>query len=248
MKPTFLFPILVCVASVGLIGWRVHAVHSRTARHFEIVEDLSLSHADGCASLLGLAKHVLLSDGVSSDSMLTVVALGDQASANEPRQLGRFPIPFARRAMEGRSAKLRREETVLQDIFGKCKAAHRTTISPIFLAVKEAIADLRAQGCNERAHCKLSVDSDLEENVELSIKREIEKPDNRKYKLPTPINNSGVRILFCGSAVTVGRMATSATKTNQWLSRNPDGEDRLRRVWSSLFTDPETISFEPYCP
>ncbi len=101
---------------------------------------------------------------------LTVLVLGDEATANEPWQLGRYFIPATRKVLEGRTANLKRQEAVLHDIWNKCQTIRRTTVSPIYLGVTQGVADLRAHGCKWTSSCQVLVDSDLEENVERSIK------------------------------------------------------------------------------
>jgi hypothetical protein len=32
------------------------------------------------------------------------------------------------------------------------------------------------------------------------------------------------------------------------VPRDPGHEDRMQKVWRSLFTQPELVKFEPYCP
>ena len=248
MRKNILYAILFCGATAGLVGWRTHALRNHDTPHFEIVEDLSLSHSGGCESLLGIAERVLGSNGVSSNSTLTVLVIGDESTANEPWELGRYSIPRTQKALEGRAATVRRQQTMLSDIRKKCEAPPRTTISPIFLGVRQAIADLRAQGCKETSHCEMFVDSDLEENVELSIKRSLQSADYSKHHLPLSVDNSGISVKLCGIAVTTGHISPSGREVNGTLSRNGSREDSLRRIWLSLFTEPDLVAFEPYCP
>jgi len=249
MKTGILCTILFCSASVGFVFWRVHAVRAQPTPHFAIVEDPSLSHPKGCEAVLGLAEQALRTEGVSSGSTLTVLVIGDQATANEPWQLGRYDIPKTRKVLEGRSANLRRQQDVLRDIRTKCETVRRTTISPIFLGVTQAIADLRAHGCKETSQCWILVDSDLEENVEISIKEAISRARSTKLGLPPLLDNQGIEMSFCGLAVTAGRIANLAGREIQRaLPRNSGRDDRLRQVWRSLFTQPDHLNFEPYCP
>lgn len=249
MKTDILCTILFCSASVGFVAWRVHAVRAQDAQYFALVEDRSMSHEEGCESLLGLAEQALRTEGVSSSSILTVLVIGDEATANEPWQLGRYSIPRARKVLEGRTANLRRQQDVLHDIWNKCQTVRRTTISPIFLGVKQAIADLRAQGCSGTSHCELFVDSNLEENVETSIKKSLNNPSGGTRLLPPPINNDGIDVAFCGLAVTAGHIVDpSGKEIRKAPPRNSGRDDRLRQTWLRLFTRPETVRFEPYCP
>jgi len=249
MKTATLCTILLCVASAGFIGWRIHALRNNETPHFGIVEDASASHGVGCESLVGLAEQALQSDGVAPGSTLSVLVLGDQSTANEPWRIGAYPIPTIRKVLEGRSEISRRRGEILAELQNKCQLLRRTTISPIFLGMKQAVADLRAHGCNMAAHCRLFVDSDLEENVEPTLKRAFNNPSGGTSILSAPMNNDGIDITFCGLAVTVGRIVDpSGREIRKGLPRSSVREDRLREIWLSLFTKPELVRFEPYCP
>jgi hypothetical protein len=248
MNKRLLYVFFACGASLGFVGWRVHAVKTQVTPHFEIVEDFSLSHAQGCDSLVGLAERVLNTQSVSRNSTLTVLAVGDQTTADEPWRLARYSIPTDDKVLEGRAEKLRRQQDILRDLRNRCRAARRTTISPIFLGVKQAVADLRAQGCKPNSRCELFVDSDLEENVEPSIKKSLNAGDDRHFSLPA-IDNAGIDVTFCGLAVRAGRIVEpSGREIRRAFSPISGHEDRLPEIWQSLFTRKEAVRFEPYCP
>jgi hypothetical protein len=65
--------------------------------------------------------------------------------------------------------------------------------------------------------------------------------------LRTPIANNGVGVTFCGLAVTTHGALDRAHPARP-ASLDPDREDRLQRTWRSLFTAPELVNFEPFCP
>jgi hypothetical protein len=218
------------------VGWRVHASRTRPIAHFDIVKDPSRSVTDGCETLAGLAESIFASGGISAKSTLNVLVVGDVATANEPKLLASYLIPFSTKVVEGRNANRHRQTYLIKDLVARCQAMPRTDTSPIFLTVKQAIADLRGRGCNAASHCELFVDSDLEENVELGIKSRLNAIDSKK-PLPATLDNSGIAISFCGLAATSGRIA-----------RDPHREDRLKVTWRSLFLAQDLVSFKPYCP
>lgn len=249
MRSGILCVVLFFAAAAGFVAWRVHAMKTQLTPHFAIVEDRSLSHGEGCNSLLGLTEQVLRTERATANSTLTVLVIGNKASANEPWQLGRYSVPRTRKVLEGRAADRRRQHEILRDIESKCQAVRRTKISPIFLGVKRAIADLNAQGCNEKSHCELLVDSDLEENVETSIKMNLTNRDDDKLKVTSPLRNEGIAVTFCGLAVTAGRIVDPSGGGNSKMSpRNTGREDRLLEIWLTLFTRSKAVSFQPYCP
>jgi len=249
MNKIILCAILGCGACLGFIGWRVHAIKNQVTPQFEIVEDFSLSHAKGCDSLDGLAERALNTEEVAQHSTVTVLVLGDQKTADEPWQLARYSLPTDDRVLEGRAAKRRRQQDLLADLRNKCQAVRRTTVSPIFLGVKQAVADLRARRCSSTSRCELFVDSDLEENVEASVKKRLNGPSDMKSAPVPAIDNEGIKITFCGLAITTGLAADrGGTKRRRTSPGDASRSDRLRDVWSSLLTEPSSLEFEPYCP
>jgi hypothetical protein len=237
---------ILCAA---FIGWRVHVLANYSAPQDDIVLDRSFSHPGGCESLVGLAEQAAHADGISRNSTITVIVLGDATTANEPWQLGRYPIPVTRKVLEGKTSNQQRWKTLLTDIQHKCGAIRRTNSSPIFMGVKQAVADLHARGCKENSHCQVFVDTDLEENVETSIRESLNRTHKSRPSLPAPLDNNGIEVSFCGLAVTTGRITTlSEREARTILPRDPGRDDQLKEVWRSLLTHPEHVRFEPYCP
>jgi len=250
VKTGILWVVLFCVGSTGFVLWRVHAVRNHETPHFEIVEDPSASHWDGkCESLIGLTKQVLQTNDAASGSTLTILALGDKSTANEPRRIGAYPIPTLRKVLEGKSGRLRYQQEILRDVSDKCQHLRRTTISPIFLGVTQGIADLRARGCKPTSHCKLFSDSDGKENAEPSIRKILETSDGQKHTSLPQIDNTGIEVVLCGVAVTDGRISDLAEKGGRkFVTGDSDRVHRMQEVWQSLFTEPTAVRFEPYCP
>jgi len=116
------------------------------------------------------------------------------------------------------------------------------------MGVKQAVADLRSEGCAEGSHCKLRVNSDLDENVEAGIKSRLIGARKRS-PLPMPLDNDGIDVTFCGYAATAGRIVDrTGREVRRFAGRNPAHEDRMQQTWLSIFTNPERVKFEPYCP
>jgi hypothetical protein len=192
---------------------------------------------------------VLETNGAASDSTLTILVLGDQSTADEPWRLESYSIPTVKKVLEGKSKKIRQQQQILRDISGKCQTLRRTTISPIFLGVTQAVADLHARGCKTTSHCQLFVDSDLEENVEPAIRKAILKDDGLKHISLSPVDNTGIGVIFCGVAVTDGRIRDRAENApRQFITRDSGRVKRTQEIWRSLFAEPGTVRFEPYCP
>ena len=127
MTKAVLSIILCGILCAGFVGWRVHVHANQVPIHVEIVLDPSLSHSEGCESLVGLAEQSFRADGLSRDSTLTVLVLGDASTANEPWQLGRYAVPVTSKVLEGKTANMRREAGLLSDIQRKCETVRRTS-------------------------------------------------------------------------------------------------------------------------
>jgi len=249
MKHPFVILISACIASVSFVGWRMRAMRNHTVNHFELVQDPSRSFTGGCTSIVGAAGAVLRDPDASADSTLTVLALGDRSTANEPRRLATYIIPTARQVIEGRRAAVERKERILQDLRVRCESVRPTLVSPVYLGVKQAVADLRAEGCREGAHCGLWVSTDLEENVVRTIEDRINRTGDQRDPLPARLDNSGVTVTFCGFAQTAGRLVGPfGREIRSVVARDPHRDDRLQAAWQSLFARPELVRFQPYCP
>jgi len=236
-------------ASVGFVAWRVHDMHHRIICNIGIVADPSASHPGGCSSLQGIAEEILGGHPMPAGSWLAVLAIGEESTSNEPRLLARYPIPVNRRIMEGPTTSLKRKQQILDDLKLRCGELHPTMVSPIFQGVSQGLAELRGLGCANDSDCKLWVDSDLEENTVSTIKTVLEHPDSKRLGLPTRLENEGIHVAFCGLAVTAGRIiGPSGREVRKARPRDPSHDDNLRRTWAALFTKPELVTFDPYCP
>ncbi len=249
MKKQTLISIVLLFLSIAFVGWRVHTARTLKINHAVLVADPSLSHPEACLAAAGLAERIIHMDNFTSGSILTALALGDESSANEPWRFAQYRIPKSYKAIEGRAANLRRQQELVKDLQKRCESIHRTMISPIFLGLKQGIAHLRSLGCIENFNCNLYLISDGEENVEPSIKHALKGITGRSQSLPVPLDNRGIRVVFCGLAVTAGRIVDPSGRQIRKVRAHDAGrDDRLQRTWKSLFTEPGLVMFEPYCP
>jgi hypothetical protein len=248
MSKASLLVLLACIGAAAFVGWRVHAMSGATVNHFAILEDPSMSYTGECEAAIGSAEEVLRSPGASPRSKLIFLALGDDLTANEPRELGKYDLPISRKVIEGGKAKKSKQAAFLEKIARACRSVSPTAISPIFLGVKQALADLKAAGCAKGSGCKLWVNSDLEENVEPSIRSRLSRAGGRG-PLPAALDNEGIDVTFCGYASTAGRVLDpTGSEIRRFGARNAEREDRMQNVWRSLFVNAERVTFEPYCP
>ena len=249
MKGSVAVVILAVAISCAFVAWRVEASRNQHVNQYAILGDPSMSYTAECESIAGAAAQVFHRSSLSAQSTLTVLVLGDRTSADEPREMANYQIPTSRKAIEGGTTTARRQQHVLNDILSRCKTTPQTSISPIFLGVKQALADLRGRGCSLGSQCELWVASDLEENVEPGIKSRLANPRDTKYHLPAVLDNGGIAVIFCGLASTSGRIPGREGRGEVSLPiRNPGHDDQIRSIWTSLFKDHQALRFEPYCP
>lgn len=238
---------LVFAGMATFVVWRVSAVAHQTVDHYGVVHDSSDSFTGGCLAVVAAAEQVNSQPNSSATSTFTVVTLGDDSTANEPRLLATYSIPRTRQVIEGLHADARHQQEMYKDIWNKCISVEPVSASPIFFAVKQSVAFLQAKGCAEHSHCALSVHSDLEENVERAIRERI-RTGGTAIVLPDPIDNRGIALSFCGLAETAGlKRGSSRHQVRETALRDPGREDRIRQTWRSLFTNPEIVAFSPYC-
>jgi hypothetical protein len=196
---------------------------------------------------VGLAEQIVQKEPATSKSQVTILIVGDRTTANEPLPLAKYPIPRTRKAIEGRAAGLHRQQDLLADLLQRCHGVRSTTVSPIFFGIVEALADLRAQGCRQTSGCRLYVDSDGEENVNLGIRQALSGTQKAHQALPDSADNGGIEVDFCGLAVS-GTGITDSSHVTSTVVHDTVREDRLQRTWRLLFTEPALVSFEPFCP
>ena len=86
---------------------------------------------------------------------------------------------------------------------------------------------------------------DLEENAVSAIKTILENPESKRQALPVPLDNEGIRVTFCGLAVTAGHIiGPSGNEIRKARPRNPGHDDNLRRILAVLFTKPDLVTFD----
>lgn len=244
---TILVGASICGSLLGFVAWRVHATRTQPVPQYEIVEDRSGSHPHGCSSLLGLAERVVQDEPAASRSQLTVLITGDGTTGNEPLRLAKYAIPKTRKAIEGRAAALRRQRELLADLSQKCESVRRTNVSPVFMAIVEALADLHAQGCKQNSGCRLYIDSDGEENVNKSMRDALRGTMRGGQTLHNSLDNSDLQVTFCGLAVTNTEIVNPGSPPGAMLD-DPGRKRRSQDTWLSLFASPQLVKFEPYCP
>lgn len=235
---------LSCGATVGFFSWRHGAALHPIVQSVSIV-DRSLSVTNVEPAIVALGRRALELPGTGKGSALTVMTTGDTATADEPVLVARYEVPISRRALEGKRAVELRKEDILTALSARLNKLSRTERSPIFLAVKRGVEQLRGTGCVSQSTCYLFVKTDGEELVEPGVKNALRGlPHN---SLPDPLRNEGIKVVFCGLSETAGNTTEGGGRRQYTKIRDTKRVDRLREVWRRLFTEADLVSFEPYC-
>lgn len=215
--------------------------------HHAVVVDSSESFGSRCEDVQRITHQIAENAPASRGSDLAVLLTGDRSTANEPRLLGVVAIPFARRVIEGRRAVARQKEDLEAKVRDLCLESKTTNLSPLFMAAKRGLEHLRGSGCKGPSKCEMYFATDGEENVEARIKHAIEDDAAGFDSLPEPLENDGIDITVCGFSETRGTPVDGHGEKR--LTKPHDGRrvDRLRNVWSRLFTQPERVKFMPFC-
>jgi hypothetical protein len=242
--------IAVCTALLLAVGlWRYKAVGKSQAAHGVIVRDRSDSVIKGCDCTSALVRRALAATQIVAGSTIAVMATGDGTTANESILIKSFDVPVRRQVLEGRGAASQQQAKLIEDVKAQCEKLSQTNVSPIYVAIKNAIEYLRSKGCGPGSNCFVYAQTDLLETGDARLKAALNQETVNKQLLPAPINNDGIDVVIVGLAETTGDSAVSNSKGRSLTaSRNSDKADRIRAIGLQLFTNPERVTFEPFCP
>lgn len=240
--------VLGLCAMTGFGYWRYQVgAQGRPVAQFEFIQDPSDSIPTDCGRTVGLVDRALAMSETGEGSSVSLFALGDETTANEPRWLGQFEVPVIRRVIEGQRAATRARQELLANVKSRCAEVKQTRKSPIFEGLKRGVEHLQSVGAAADSRY-LFIQTDGEETENMLIKQALNGSSQAKFRLPSPIRNKGIHVTFCGLAETIGTTTDSDKRLHHKSKQRDDQRaDRLREVWAKLFTNPELVSFEPYC-
>ena len=232
----------VIFVAAAFFAWRIYEVrHAPPPPYVGFVRDSSGSDAVSCAAVRSLAMGLFDLPGIRRGSKAALITTGDKHNAYEGKLAGVFDIPFTTLVMEGKEATRRRQQQFGDAIQQACEATPQTGQSPIFAAVKSGIEHLRANGCGKTSSCALFVVTDGDENVDGLLRSALNGSKTSLGKIRGIIVNDGIKVNFCGFAQT--RVTPVAHRSQRGTSA-----DRLKEVWTALFTAPALVGTAPYCP
>jgi hypothetical protein len=195
--------------------------------HLAMVKDNSTSQNTDCAALPALVKETLSGMHIGKHSRLAFFTLGSPQSSWEPVMALDGPAPRKGGSMFSGDA--------LSKLEHACASAPQVPGSSIFRAVAVSLDHLHGEGCGQALPCTLLVQSDAEENVTRRFYHAAPGGAGKAATAP-PLNNEGVRVLWCGYASTEG-------------GGDPRGDatDALIAKWRASFTNTAAVTFRPFC-
>ncbi|MFA4973891.1 MAG: hypothetical protein WC683_14865 [bacterium] len=197
----------------------------------------------------GLVEAALAIPNARKGSKVFVMSTGNQSTAMEPMPITSFEIPMTNRVMEGRDALDESRRELLARVVGEYrKGAVETKVSPIFLSVKRGLDQLHANGCVPGGRCQCRIRSDADETQETWLREAIRSGKIPKGPLPVRLDNRGIRVVWCGLSETRGMVVTKKGRLSLTGKRNGASTEHLQLVWRQIFTDPDNVSFAPFCP
>jgi hypothetical protein len=173
--------------------------------------------------------------------------MGKSALAPEPRPVFAAEMPVLKRDVYGeeiaQQEHLKATAALLAKVRQTCEAKDGASDSPILRLVQRGVEHLR-QSCTPTALCHLLVKTDLiEENGDRRLTAAIAraaKDDDVALpaELAGSIDNAGIHVRFCGLAEVAPRRPGTPAQAPS---------DVLKRLWTGVFTNPDMVSFEPFC-
>lgn len=238
--------ILAVVAIGAFISWR-NSVPALRPGHVAMLVDPSDSRQRVCGQVGEIAQRQMNDSAMGRGSTITLFSTGGPESANEPVQRGTFTLPDTRATMGGPGAITAKQQQLVESITARCMEIPETTASPVFQGVKRVIEFLQEQDHRPNAHLAIYALTDGEETEVKEIKAAFDQPPGSVAAIPQ-INNERVEVQICGVAETIGTVATPGGKREtKTRTRDPQRADREREVWKQAFSQPGTVSINPYC-
>lgn len=207
---------------------------------FALLIDYSDSRTINCGAIDATLQEIMSSPNLMTNSYLYFFSTGDDKSSDEPVLLGKYQIPVNIKVLEGKS----KNEGEIQEFIGKiktrCEQEPIKKRSPILLGIKRVIENLRINGCDTKAGCRIFVQTDGQELSETTVKKSLTGKNDKISETQVLIPNNGINIKVCGFA----QVIESKSQKNRHDFRTTD---KTIAVWKQIFTEPNSILFQPHC-
>lgn len=238
--------ILMVAGIAAFVAWR-NSVPPLRPGYVAILVDPSDSRQRVCGQVGVIAQRQMNNSAMRRGSTITLFSTGGPASANEPVQHGTFVLPDTRATMGGPEAIATKQQELITSVTSRCMEISETTASPLFQGLKRVVEFLQEQDSRPNAHLTVYALTDGEETEVKEIKKAFDQPKGSAVAIPQ-IDNAGVNVQICGVAETIGTVATAGGKQEtKTRPRDPQRADREREVWEHAFSQPASVSINPYC-
>jgi hypothetical protein len=225
---------------VTALVWTLANRERPKSAQFALLIDYSDSRTINCGAIDGIMQEIMSSPNLITNSNLYFFSTGDDKSSDEPVLLGKYKIPVNIKVLEGQSKAERGIQEFISKIKTRCEQEPIKKRSPILLGLKRVIENLRINGCDDKAGCKVFVQTDGQELSEPTVKQSLtaEAASNSKTQISIP--NNGINIKICG-------FAQVSETTKQKNRHNIQTADKTMAVWKQIFTEPNSVLFPPHC-
>ena len=245
---TIIVPVLGIAAAAGAVAW--HYMTLRPPTQAAVFNDPSLSNKANCGGLTeSLSTAIMKLGGIREGSTFSMLTMGKDPRNAEPDLDFVMPIPLPPDQVYNRTKQQHVYEEELAALTGRvqssCEEAVAGTHSPIYALVKRGIAHLRSPeiGCGPEGLCYALIKTDLQDDADPRLNAVLDKAARNPgepvpAELAASLDNAGISLDFCG---------TSEVRTRPATGTPVPSPDESVRIWRSLFTHPELVSFRPYC-
>lgn len=228
---TALFVVGFLAFAVWFVRWRFQArSEAPPPGHLAAVLDTSTSVPRNCDGLVATVKAELDDINVDKGSRFALITTGSTASQYEPVLALDIEIP-RKTGLSVTGARKGRDEFYGQ-IKRACEGLTTADGSSIFRAAEIAIEHVRTFGCADKSDCRLIISSDLEENINDTVRKRVYN-NSQPAASSALLDNTDITVTFCGYTQT-NESGGPRTKAQALL----DG-------WKRLFKHP--VTFRPYC-
>jgi hypothetical protein len=243
---SILLGVVVAAAVISLVAYRASHPHGKTeAAHAVLMRDRSDSTTSGCAAIGGFAQEFLHDGKMDRFSSIIALATGDERSSDEPIEFARLNDIKRHSVKDDQEAIDQEESALVEDLIRRCDEQGGADRSPLYLAIRRGIEELRALGCHDGTGCVLYVQSDLAENGDSGLRKAL--LGDPHASLPAPIDNRGIVVHICGIAETSGPADGRGRLVTEHRLRGAKRADLTVAIWLREFTTPSLVFFEPHC-
>ena len=225
---------------IATLIWALAYRERPKSAQFALLIDYSDSRTIGCGTIDSTMQEILSSPNLMNNSNLYFFSTGDDRSADEPILLGKYKIPVNVKVLEGKPKAESEIQEFISKVKTRCEQEPVKKRSPILLGIKRVTENLRTNGCDDKAGCKVFVQTDGQELGEQSVRQSLTAATDKNSKIEVSIPTNGINIKICGFAQVI------ETK-NQKNRHNIQTADKTIAIWKQIFTAPDSVVFQPHC-